>query len=141
MAISDKVFIDANIWLRYLVADQEEQFIQCRNLINTIQEGTIHAYTSSLVFLEVSYVLFSVYKISQKEIDKDITALLNLRGLVIVDMTQFRHAFSLHQKTGIKLADCLIATQVPAGVTLVTYDRDFSKLSGVTVRTPRQILA
>ncbi len=141
MAISDKVFIDANIWLRYLVADDEEQYVQCRDLISKFQEGSFRPYTSSLVLLEVSYVLFSVYKIPQKEIDKDLAVLLGLRSIVIVDETNFLSAFALHQKIGVKLADCLIATQVPPGVVLCTYDRDFSKLPGVTVCTPQQILA
>lgn len=134
------IFLDTNVLLRYLIADQKEQFIHCRELIGKVRDGMIRPYLSSIVLLEVAYVLSSVYHVSRRAIAKDIATVLDLRGLVIVEETHFRHAFALHQKTGVKLADCLIATQVPAGVALVTYDRDFAKLHGLAVRTPQEIL-
>ncbi len=140
MADYEGVFLDANVLLRYLVADQEEEFRECTTLIQDIQEGRLRPYISSIVMLEVAHVLFSVYGVTRRAIVKDIAALIDLRGLIIVDETHFRLAFDLHQRTHIKLADCLIATQVPDGVTLVTYDRDFAKLP-VKAKTPEQILA
>lgn len=134
------IFLDANVLLRYLVADHHEPFEDCRALLANVQEGAMRPYVSSIVLLEVAYVLSSVYKVSRSAIVKDIATILELRGLVIVEETHFRDAFVLHQKTGVKLADCLIATQVSKGVTLVTYDRDFAKLPGITVKTPRDIV-
>ena len=139
MVTFEKVFLDANVILRYVVADHEEPFEECRKLITSIRAGSIRPYISSIVLLEVAHVLYSVYKVPRSEIIKDIATILELRGLVVVEETNFREAFSLHQKTGVKLADCLIATQVPKGVALVTYDRDFAKLPGLTARTPKEI--
>ena len=133
------IFLDSNILLRYLVADHHEPFEDCRALIAKIQNGTIQPYMSSIVLLEVAFVLSSVYKVPRSEIIKDITTILELRGLVVVEITHFREAFRLHQKMKVKLADCLIATQVPKGVILVTYDRDFTKLPGIMVKTPARI--
>ena len=133
------IFLDSNILLRYLVADHHEPFEDCRALIVNIQKGTIQPYMSSIVLLEVAFVLSSVYKVPRSEIIKDIMAILELRGLVVVEITHFREAFKLHQKMKIKLADCLIATQVPKGVILVTYDRDFTKLPGIMVKTPARV--
>lgn len=134
------IFLDANILLRYLVADHREPFEDCRAVIVAIQEGTLQPYISSIVLLEVAYVLSSVYGVPRSAIVKDIETILDLRGLVIVEETHFRHAFALHKKTGVKLSDCLIATQVPEGVTIVTYDRDFGKLP-VRTKTPKAMLA
>lgn len=135
------IFLDANILLRYLVADHRELFEDCRALIITIQKGSLQPYVSSIVLLEVAYVLSSVYGVSRSAIVKDIATILDLRGLVIAEETHFRDAFALHQKTGVKLSDCLIATQVPEGVTFCTYDRDFAKLPKLRVATPKDILA
>lgn len=134
------IFLDSNILLRYLVADHLEPFEACRTLITKIQQGTLQPYISSIVLLEVMFVLASVYKVPRSKIIQDIATILDLRGLVVVDVTHFRDAFHLHQQTRVKLSDCLIATQVPKGVALVTYDRDFVKLPGLTVRTPQEII-
>lgn len=134
------IFLDANILLRYLVADHSEPFEDCRALIIAIQKGSLQPYVSSIVLLEVAYVLSSVYGVPRSAIVKDVATILDLRGLVIVEETHFRNAFDLHQKTKVKLADCLIATQVPDGVTIATYDRDFAKLP-VRAKTPKQVLA
>lgn len=133
------IFLDSNILLRYLVADHVEPFEACRTLIIKIQQGILQPYISSIVLLEVTFVLASVYKVPRAKIIKDIATILELRGLVVVDGTHFREAFKLHRQSGVKLSDCLIATQVPKGVVLVTYDRDFVKLPGLTVRTPQAV--
>lgn len=141
MATSDAIFLDTNVLLRYFVGDEEEQFRQCKKIFEMIASGVIRSYISALVLLEVSYVLHSVYGVARNVIAKDIETILGIRNVVLVDETRFRHAFALHQKTGVKLSDCLIATQVPKGVVLVTYDRDFFKLSGLSVKSPRDIVA
>ena len=64
-----------------------------------------------------------------------------LRNMVIVDTSDSKKALAMRKKTGVKFTDCLIATQVPKGVILVTYDRDFAKLPRLTVRTPQEMLA
>jgi len=42
-------------------------------------------------------------------------------------------------KYKVKYGDCLIATQIPKGVTLVSYDKDFDKL-GVGRKEPAELL-
>lgn len=140
MATFDAIFLDTNVLLRYFVADEEAQFHQCKTIFEMVGSGVMRPYISALVLLELSYVLFSVYRVTKKAIADDIAAILAIRHVVLVDETRFRQAFALHQETGVKLTDCLIATQVPKGVALVTYDRDFSKLPGLTIKTPQDVV-
>jgi predicted nucleic-acid-binding protein len=134
-----KLFLDSNIWLRYLLQDDDLAYLSCSKLMKSVREGRIRPYTSSVVFLEVYWVLTSTYGISRNDTQKDIETLLSVRGLVIVEKTDFRSAFYLHTKTGVKLADCLIATQLPKGVELCTYDREFARIPSLNTVTPEEV--
>lgn len=135
-----KVFLDTNIWLRYLDSDEASMYASCNALMHAIAEGKIKAYTSAIVFLELSFVLRRIYKVPKEKMNDDILRLLALRGLVLIEQTDFRRAFAWHRTYGVKLADCLIATQVKKGMTLVTYDEEFKKLPLPAVATPADVM-
>lgn len=135
-----KFLLDSNIWIRYLVRDNEASFQSCSALFTSMEKGNIRPYISTIILLEIYWVLTSYYKIKKKEAQKDIEKICATRGLVIVEKTDFRRAFALHKKTGVKLADCLIATQVGKGIALCTYDREFAKIPSVRSMTPAQVL-
>jgi predicted nucleic acid-binding protein len=135
-----KVFLDTNIWLRFLTADEPNQFQSCCQLLERIEEGKIRAYTSVIVLLEIIYTLTSYYKIARKQVIEDVKNLLATRNLILIEKTNFATSFDLFSKHQVKLADCLIATQVPKGALLCTYDQDFKKIKGVVSSTPQEIL-
>lgn len=135
-----RIFLDSNIFLRYFTPEHEVTYKECADVLKEIENGTHQPYISAIVVLECSYVLGKLYKFSVKEVADAINNMLSMRNLTVMDITDTRKAFNLHRSTRIKLGDCLIATQVPKGVVLVTYDRDFIKLPGLTVRTPKEIL-
>lgn len=135
-----KLLLDSNIWLRYLLRDDEDVFRDCSALFEIVQKGGIRPYTTTIVLLEVYWVLTSTYGISKESARNDIEKICATRGLVILEKTSFRASFTLHAKTGVKLADCLIATQVGKGITLVTYDHEFRKVPGLVVAKPNEVL-
>ena len=132
------LFLDSNIWIRYFVSDDAEKFTSCRQLFQVIDQGVIRPYVSTIVLLEVYWVVTSVYKRSIDQARIYIETMLAMRGLVIVEKTDFLRAFMLHQHTHMKLADCLIATQLPSGVTLCTYDQEFRKIPRVSIIEPQE---
>lgn len=135
-----KIFIDTNVWLRFLVADQKEKYEACRKLIELVEEGKIRTYTSTIVFLELIYTLASFYKIKQGQIMADIKDILSGRNLTLIEKTDFRKSLALYEKHKIKLADCLISTQLPKAVALCTYDADFKKIKNIISLTPDEVL-
>lgn len=66
--------------------------------------------------------------------------IIAMRNMIVVDSSDSRRALAIWKKTRVKFTDCLIATQVPKGVALVTYDRDFAKLPGIIAKTPKDIV-
>lgn len=135
-----KVFVDTNIWVRYFVRDNKEQFEYCSQLIKSIESGKVRSYVSPIVLLELFYVLQSVYDVPRIEVSEDIQAILDMRMITILDRTDSRKAFDVHTNTHVKYSDCLIATQLSKDMILCTYDIDFKKFDGIRVANPKQVL-
>lgn len=135
-----KVFVDTNVLLRYLMKDHEQQYQYCFQIIELIENGVIRPYISSIVVLEIQYVLRSVYNVPKHEIRNFLQDLLSLRSLTIQEKSHTQKALQLHWNTNVKLSDCLITTQVPKGAILCTYDQDFQKFNDITVSSPQEIV-
>jgi predicted nucleic acid-binding protein len=134
-----KLFLDTNIWIRYFVGDDATKLRACQQLFAEIEAGKIRPYVSSVVLLEVYWVLTSAYDYPKLKAAEIVKLMLAMRGVVIVEQGDFRRAFTLHRRTGVKLADCLIATQLGKGIALCTYDREFSKLPSLTLTNPSEV--
>lgn len=133
-----KIFLDSNIWLRFFAHDNT-QFDSVQKLITAIENGQHLPYTSAIVLLEVAYVLKTAYKQPKGKVDEYLKAILLIRNMTVIDKTNTKKALEILEKTGIKFSDCLIASQIPNGAVLVTFDREFSKIKGFSTKTPAEI--
>lgn len=131
-----KIFLDTNFLLRYYLKDNQRQFEDCKELILQIEEGKFKVYTSSIVFLEVSYVLKSVYKLLFSDITEVLDSILTIRGITIIDKTNVKIALEFYKKYKIKFTDCLIASQMPKNTILVSFDEELSKIKEIEVKSP-----
>ena len=123
-----KLFLDTNVLLRFFVRDVEAQYQQVKQLFEEIEAGQHHPYTSALVLLEMFYTLSRSYKLPRREVATILETTQQMRGLTVIDKTNTEQALALFHAKNIPLADCYIASQIPTGVTLVTYDKDFAQL-------------
>ena len=126
-----KIFVDTNVWLRFLVADDEKSFLLCQQFFKKVEEGKFRIYTSTIVLLEIIYTLTSFYKIDKKQVVEDIKNILSTRNLTLVEKTDFTKALELFSKLSIKMADCMIATQLPKETALCTFDQEFKKIKSI----------
>jgi len=137
---TDKVFLETSVIIRYLTADDEKKFKDCLRLLEIIEKGKIRPYTSNIVIFEILFVLTKIYGFAKKEVLGGIKKILGLRNITLVETTNTREAIKLFEKYNIKYPDCLIATQVPQGAKLVSYDADFSKIDAISSATPDRLL-
>lgn len=135
-----KVFLDTNIWMRYFIRDDEDQYKQVLGLFEAIEAGRLQVYTSTIVLLEVHFVAKKLYHIPEKEIFLWFNHIPELRNLTLIEKTSFPKALKFHQQYNVKFADCLIAGQVPKNVILVTFDQDFQKIKDIRAQKPREAL-
>lgn len=136
-----RIFLDTNVLLRYLLNDNPSMHLDCTSLVQRILEGKLLPFTSNVVFIELFYTLTRTYKFSSDLVTNALTKLFQLRNFVIIERTDTKLAFDHYRRLHIRFGDCLIATQIPKGAILATYDNDFKKLPRLTPLTPNQILA
>lgn len=134
-----KVFIDTSIFVRFLTHDVSTKVAECERLFELIKDGKIKAYISSVVFMELVFVLTRQYKFDKETVITALTNLLTLRNLAVIEETNTKQSLLLYKEYNIKYGDCLIATQIPKEVVLVTYDSEFTKIPNLPVKTPAEI--
>lgn len=134
-----KVFLDSNIWLRLFLKDIEEQYTSVVEFLSSIESGKFKSYTSSLVLLEVNFILERIYELDRNEIFDIFTRIKSVRGLTIIEKTNLKLAFEYYQKYNLKFPDCLIVSQLPKGAILVTFDKDFSKIKEIKSLQPKEV--
>lgn len=135
-----KIFIETSVFLRYLTKDSETKYKECEELFKLISEGSFKPYISGVVIEEILFVLTRIYKYKKISVLADIGKIFRFRNITIIDTYNTSQALSYFKNFSIKYGDCLIATQVPDGVALITYDRDFKKINHLKVLTPKEML-
>ena len=124
-------FVDANVFIRLFVEDDEQQRPLARKLLKQAQEGTIGLVTGPPVFFEVAWVLSYTYKIGNGQILDILEAVLSFPGLRVLDRELIISALSRARKTNATFADSYIAASVHhiCADNLATFNRKhFKKL-------------
>jgi predicted nucleic-acid-binding protein len=134
-------FLDPNIVLRFLIDEHTIQHRECVRCFVAITDGLIRPYTSNIVIAEIHYVLIKLYKQPKASVVESIETLLKVRNISIIEKSDTPQAIAWYKVLNLKFGDCLIATQVPKGVTLLTYDRDFEKIPSLVAKTPGEFLS
>lgn len=134
-----KVLLDTNVWIRYIIKDDEKQFAAAKNLVKAGEEGLLQVYSSSIIFLEISYVLKNLYHFRFDEILEVLHSIRQTRDIVIMEDTDLDSALKYYEEYKVKFTDCLIASQLAEGLTLVTFDREFTKIKEISSKTPQEI--
>lgn len=123
-----RVFLDTNVLVRYTTKDDMEKFSGVVDFFKSVAKGETVPYLSSVVLLELGFVLKSVYKFTKLEIMDVVSHVVKMRGVVIVDKTDLKLALKYLDKYKVKFSDCLIASSIPKGVKVFSYDDDFRKM-------------
>lgn len=129
-------FIDSNIFIRFLVKEDNKTYNDCLNLLLLIKKGEIKAHISSLVYAEISWVLDSFYKFDKKEIVKAISGISTLSGLKVLDKTDIEAAIDIYSKLNVKFIDALIASNpliLQKKMKIISYDKDFDKIGAIRI--------
>ena len=82
---SDSIFVDANLFLRYLTDDVPAQADAVEDLLRKAEQGKSRLVTNSMVIAEIVWTLESYYKLEQDDIQNKVLAILNTPGLEVSD--------------------------------------------------------
>jgi predicted nucleic acid-binding protein len=131
-------FLDSNIFLRYLLADDPDQSPRATAYLARIERGEVRVRTADTVIFEVVCTLQRHYRQPRAAIRAALLPLLELPGLVLPGKRRFRRVFDLYVEQHLPFADAYHAVLMEQlGLTeIVTFDRAFDRLPGLTRRAP-----
>lgn len=132
------IFIDANIFLRVLVRDDEKKSKACLDLFHKIDEGKIDAYTSDMTVGEVVWTLSSYYHLSPGQIKDNLLPLLTLKGLELPSKKIFPKILEVYSSLNIDFIDAYhaVLSEVMGIGEIVSYDRDFDRVKSIKRHEP-----
>ena len=112
--------VDANVILRYLLEDNDEQLEEA---VKVIDEG---AFTLPEVLAEVVYVLTKVYGLDRKSVCDALKLLL--KDVNIENELVILEAISVYESTSLDFVDCLlIGRNQVLGETVFSFDKKLNK--------------
>lgn len=126
-----KKIIDANVILRFLLADDEKQFLKAKGFIQKLEYGEEEALLTEIVFAEVVWVLHKVYDIPRAEISEKLLKLINYNGIkTILNKEVFVESISLYPAHSMDIQDIFLGVLAKTkGCPIITFDKtDFRKL-------------
>jgi predicted nucleic acid-binding protein len=129
----EKVFVDTNILLRYLTADDPVQFPRCRDLFRKAQEGDILLATSTLVIAELISTLTSYYKVSKDQVVEKVSIIVASPGVYIPEKDLIAEALLLYGRKNIDYIDAYNAVLIKHLnlKRIFSYDKDFEQIEGI----------
>lgn len=126
--------LDTSILVRYLVADDKQQFELAKKLIESALNDESHFVPLS-VSIELEWVLRSRYEFTKELILDTFSRLLESREIHFQDESSVEIALSLYTDHNIDFADCFhiaIAYSYDE-VPLMTFDRKASRVTGAAI--------
>lgn len=128
------LFIDANIFVRYLTGDDPAKAKRCLALFQRTKQNEVTVTTSEAVIAEVVYVLSSkIYGLRRSDIVVRLRPLLTLPNLKLLYRSVFLRALELYVRHNVDFEDCLTAAYMERkNITdIYSYDKDFDAISGI----------
>lgn len=124
--------LDTSILVRLLVADDAEQLVRAQALIQEALEAEEPLFVPVSVFLELEWVLRSVYRLGKADLVATLSALLSTAELVVESEAGLEWALHQYENTPADFSDCLhVALAEAAGHRpLWTFDRKAARVEG-----------
>lgn len=104
-----KVFVDTNIFIRYLTNDVPSQVDKVECLFDLAEKGEVRLVTGPPVFFEMAWTLKSFYNMSRKRIYECLSAILGIPELEVTDLDILEEALELFNRTSADFSDAYIA--------------------------------
>jgi len=134
-------FLDTNVFIRYLVADDPDKSAASHALLQRVQQSWETLTCTEAIIAEVVYVLASprLYHLSHPEIRARLYPILTLRGLQIEHKETLLRALDLYAAHAfLDYEDALTVAHMERRniETIVSYDTDFDRIAGISRQEP-----
>jgi uncharacterized protein len=125
------VFVDANVFLRFITHDDAGQHERAARLFDQAARGKVELLTGPPVLFEIAWTLRSAYRLDAKSILDLLEAILAFPGLRLTDAAVCAEALRLARLAQVEFPDAYIAAlaAVSDAESIATFNlADFRKL-------------
>lgn len=127
-------FVDANVFLRLITADDLKKAARCLDLFQRAIRGEATLYTSESVVAEVVSVLSrTAYRVPRADVEAALGSALSNPGLRVEHKDSVLRALELWQESKLDFEDCLSVQHLRrlALDGIYSYDRDFDRIPDI----------
>ncbi len=125
--------IDANIILRYLTNDVQDQAERAGELLTKVEAGSEEVFLPDIILADIIWVLEGYYKQSREQIREWITTILSMQGLRFSDKSVALDALDIYVDLGIDWSDAFVTGQmINHGIMeIYSFDRHFDRIGAI----------
>ena len=105
---SDILFVDTNVFVRYLTGDDEDKADNVAKLLRKAANGSVQLITADIVIAELVWVLSSFYDQPVSVVADLVRAILNTEGLQIDGSERIEAAIEIFEESRIDFIDAYI---------------------------------
>ena len=122
---------DTNTIIRYLIKDDESQYLIAEAFFTKVLTGEERALILESVIVECIYILTKIYKVPKGEASKSLVDLLHYKGIQNRDRNEFIAALNLFSEKNLDIVDCILCARAKkSDYLLFTFDKDLKKIRG-----------
>ncbi len=127
------VFVDTNIFLRYLTADDPAKYKRCKELFQRAVDGKVRLLTSDMVIAELIWTLQSFYKVPKDEVIEKLSVVASTPNLIIPNNGIIVEALIIYGRKNIDYIDAYNAVFMKHHNTnnIYSYDTDFDGIGWI----------
>lgn len=136
---SDLLFVDTNVFLRFLTNDVPEQADAAETLFRRAAAGEVGLVTNTMVVAEIVWVLESYYRLTRPDVVERVLAAAHMDGLTLPDSDLITEALLEYAESSVDFIDAYNAAWIRnRGMRrIATFDQKHdSRLEGLTVHAP-----
>jgi len=132
----EKVFVDTNIFLRYLTKDDPVKYERCREIFKKAMEGELSLFTSEMVIAELIWTLLSYYKVAKADVIEKVSIIISSQNLHISNRDLIADSLVLYGQKNVDYVDAYNAVFMKShGLEKIySYDEDFDVVNGMIKR-------
>ena len=132
----EKVFVDTNIFLRYLTKDDPVKYERCREIFKKAMEGELSLFTSEMVIAELIWTLLSYYKVAKADVIEKVSIIISSQNLHISNRDLIADSLVLYGQKNVDYVDAYNAVFMKShGLEKIySYDEDFDVVDGMIKR-------
>lgn len=126
--------LDTNILLLHLLQNHRTQSPRATAFLERVEAGELRVRVLDLALFETIFTLQRQRRVDKRHIREQLMRIIDLPGVVIPGKDRWRTALDLYVKHRLSIADAYHVVMMGRlkSSEIVTFDRDFDRVPGIT---------